>query len=229
MPRLTQLLAVCTGVLVVGWLWAWIGLQWTLPIPAPAVAANPSREVDIALPTSPAASGVAVIKSEALLQQPAFYQDRRPHRFRPDDPDTTKPPAATLDFIVSSTVVGRRKSFAMLRSGGGKTVIARAGEPFEADPAWRVTRIDRTTVNFTSPQGEPLTLTIAPPKPGQAPVYAAASPVQVPAVAAPSASFIQAPPPVAIAQPVQDNAALRARIEARRKAAADLANSTRKD
>lgn len=231
-PRLTLGLAVSAALVTGLWIWAWIGLQWTPAMPA----AGPMAPLPVASRQADAAAAQpeqAVIDGTSLLQHPAFYPDRRPHRYRPDDPETAQAPPATLDFVVTSTVVGRRNAFAMLRAGGGTIVIARAGKPFEPDPAWRVTRIDKTSVSFTSPQGTPLTLTIAPPQPVPA-VNPSTTPPNVSIAASPNAQVsapaaAQAPAPATATQPVQDNMQLRARIEARRREAADRASGAGKD
>jgi hypothetical protein len=136
-------------------------------------------------------------------------------------------PSTTLDFELTTTVVATKRRFAILRlRGGGSRVIARVGEAFEADPAWQVTHIDRTSVAFVNAQGFPLKLTVKPPAPMSpsstpfntpGPHIATATATNTPT--APPAPAKAAPPPVTATQPLQENADIRARIEARRRQA----------
>ena len=227
MPQSTRLLAIAAAVLSVLWAWAWLGLDWTLAIPAdpqhPVMTTPPSP-----LQANAAAQARSPVDSASILGQPAFYPDRRMHPYRPDAEGEAVAPTTTLDFELTTTVVTARRAFAVLRlRGGGTSVIARPGEPFEADPAWQVTRIDRTSATFVNAQGTPLTLTIKPPAPATraiaaAPIVASTTPARTPSV--PIASTAQPAPvpaqaPVTAVQPMQENAEVRARIEARRREA----------
>lgn len=229
MPRSTQVLAVTATGLTALWAWAWLGLTWTLALPT-----IPQRAVmTTSLPSSPATSPegtlTPTIDSGAFLEQPAFYPDRRMHPYRPGAEVEAAALKTTLDFELTTTVVTARRAFAVLRlRGGGSRVIARPGEPFEADPAWQVTRIDRTSASFVNAQGTPLTLTIKPPAPAtqtstQAPMIAAAAATNT--STSPLSQPTQAP--VTAVRPMQENAEVRARIEARRREAQASAQSAR--
>lgn len=230
MPISTRLFSVAALLMTGLWLWAWILFDWTLtmPVNSQSRVQAPVASVLVADDAAPQ----ALIDSTALLKQPAFFPDRRAHPYRPDAEEKTVAPKATLDFIVTSTVVGSRNAFAMLRlPGGANTVIARVDEPFEGDPSWRVTAIDRTTVSFVNAFGTAVTLTVLPPAP-HAPMATLASmgtsnatAPQAPSTQADRERAMQAPAPAAAVQPIQENADLRARIEARRKEALDQANN----
>lgn len=231
-PTSTRLLVLVAVAMTGLWLWAWIKLEWTLAMPVNALGKVQTRAPSIAPSANNASPPEASIDSTALLEQPAFFPDRRAHPYRPDAEEKTVAPKATLDFIVTSTVVGSRMAFALLRlPSGGTTVIARLDEPFEGDPSWRVTAVERTTVSFVNAFGTALTLKVPPPAP-HAPMSTLAS--MSPPTAAPSQPAttqadqeraMQAPAPAAAVQPIQENAELRARIEARRKEALDRANN----
>ena len=225
MPRSTRLLAIAAAVLSALWAWAWLGLDWTLTLPV-----SPPQQVmtmPFVQPDANAIGQAAIpIDTAAFLERPAFYPDRRMHPFRPGAEGEAVAPKTTLDFELTTTVVTARRAFAVLRlRGGGASVIARPGDAFEADPAWHVTHIDRTSASFVNAQGVSLTLNVKPPAPAQriAPAVAAntpASPVGSPSISPPSMSQIPAPlvqAPVTATQPMQENAEIRARIEARRR------------
>ena len=163
-----------------------------------------------------------------------FYPDRRMHPYRPGAEDTAEAPKATLDFELTTTVIGSKRAFAVLRlKGGGASVIARPGEAFEADPAWHMTKLDRGSATFVNAQGVLVTLAIKPPAPSQ--VIAVASPAPVMAASSvasqPNAAPFATPPlaqaPVTAVQPMQENAEVRARIEARRREMAARAQPAR--
>lgn len=224
-PKQTSLLGMTAFVLILIWLWAWIRLDWNLkiaPVPTPAVSTvvpqNNFQEYEN-----------GEVDSSALLQSPAFYPDRRPHGFRPDAKDEPPAPAARMDFELTTTVVGRARAFAMLRlPGSNQSVIARAGEPFEADPSWRVMKIDKTSVSLAGNQGQLVTLTLKSPLPAQPP-SSVPSPVAASRTQPMTTLTVQAPPaaPVAAGQPNQGDAGLRARIEARRRDAESRARTLR--
>ena len=223
-PRVTRRLAAAAIALIFVWLWAWIWLDWELHI-APLVTPAVSTIV-------PQARVVSMehreIDSLALLRSPAFYPDRRPHGFRPDMKEETPAQAPRMDFELTTTVVGRTQSFAILRlPGSAQSVIARVGEPFEADPSWQVTKIDKMSVSFTGNQGQLLTLNLKPPMPAQPPPSVPTN--MVAPIASPNATSPQAPlaAPVAATQPSQGNPELRARIEARRRDAESRARLVR--
>lgn len=227
MPASTRVLIVVAVLMTGLWLWSWVMLDWTLTMPVNAVGGVHESVPSPALSEGGTPPPIP-IDSTPLLKQPAFFSDRRAHPYRPDAEETTIAPKATLDFIVTSTIVGRHKSFAMLRlPGGANTVIARVGEPFEGDPSWRVTAVERTTVSFINAFGTALTLNVPPPAP-HAPLATLASTgnsTMAPPLSAPTQGdterAMQAPAPAAAVQPIQENADLRARIEARRKEALD--------
>lgn len=220
-PRHTKRLAVIAFSLVLAWLWTWIWLDWEFQI-APQSPPAVSTVVPLTLPDPRAQT--REIDSHALLQYPAFYPDRHPHGFRPDAKDNTPVPPPRMDFELTTTVVGQSRAFAMLRlPGSNQSVVARAGEPFEADPSWNVTKIDKNSVSLVSHQGQLVTLTIKAPMPAQLPKS------MPPSSPSATASMVQAAvaAPVTAVQPSQGDADLRARIEARRRDAEARARAIR--
>ena len=223
-PPTTRWLTGIAAFCITLWVWAWLGLRWT-----PTLADNPQQHVQTAVQmplmtqTTPSPMKMPVVT--ALLEQPVFYPDRRMHPYQPGAAAEAALPPTTLDFELTSTVVTSKRAFAVLRlPGGGNSVIARPGEPFEADPAWQVTQVDRTSAHFVNAQGIPVVLTIKPPEPAQAMVVttvttsAATAPAPTAATAvSPASSTAQGP--VTAIRPMQENADLRARIEARRRQA----------
>lgn len=213
------MLAVTAALLCALWLWAWVGLDW--PSPFPASSSTAAVPVALPAPSSPPGQPFHGVDAAALLERPVFYPDRRAHPFRGDAAEAQATPSTTLDFELTTTVVATNRRFAILRlRGGGNSVIARVGEAFEADPAWQVTHIDRTSVAFVNAQGVPLTLTVKPP----APASPSSTPVNTPGAhitaATPTSTQATAmPSPITATQPLQENADIRARIEARRRQA----------
>lgn len=221
MPRSTRLLAITTAVLLALWVWAWLELEWPLELPS-----SPQQRVPTVLaPALPPSEGAPPqLGVSAFLERPAFYPDRRTHPYRPGAEEETVAPKATLDFELTTTVIGTNHAFAVLRlKGGGASVIARTGQAFEADPAWHAIKIDHTSTTFINAQGILVTLGIKPPIPSQA--VAAASPASVMgassvakfAIPVLSTTPTPVPAPVTAVQPMQENADARARIEARRR------------
>lgn len=220
MPASTRRLAVAACALILLWFCAWLGASWTLEMPT---AGQPAP---FALP--PAAAGAPpatrMPDSAPLLQSPAFYPDRRPHPFRPGMVETPVSQPSGFGYELTTTVVGKRQAFAMLRPPGSRqSFIARPGEAFTGDPAWHVAGIDRHSIRLTGSQGRTVELQLKPPVPTQPPTSA-----PPPMPASPSASsgtdsqsFLTLPAPAI--QPAQGDAELRARIEARRREAASNA------
>ena len=231
MPRRTQLLAIAAIVLSGLWGWAWLGLEWSIELPS-----SPQQRVPTT-PTTPLPSSSGTQPQpdvSAFLERPAFYPDRRMHPYRPGAEEETEVPKTTLDFELTTTVIGAQRSFAVLRlKGGGTSVIARPGEAFEADPAWHMTKLDRISATFVNAQGVLVTVGIKPPAPNQVitavnpPSAMGAAMVAKPAIPAPSSSPPPAQAPVTAVQPMQENADVRARIEARRREMEARAQSAR--
>ena len=225
-PRGTLARAVLALALSGLWIWAWVGWDWPVAFPAPTAAVV----VPVAPPLPPTglAPTIAGIDPAPFLEQPVFYPDRRARSFRGDATDEQAAPSTTLDFEVTTTVVTTKRTFAILRlRGGGNSVMARPDEVFEGDPAWHVTKIDRTSVTLINVQGVPLTLVVKTP----APASHASDPVKSVAEAgtgAPSKGqpAVQAPPATAV-RPMQENGAIRAQIEARRRQANTTTQSHR--
>ena len=223
MPRSTRALAITAAVLATLWGWVWLAMDWTVTLPP-----SPQHGVMTTsmTPPSPARNPAmsSTVDTAPFLDRPAFYPDRRMHPYRPGADGEAAVPKTTLDFELTTTVVGTRRSFAVLRlRGGGNSVIAHPGEAFEADPSWQVTRIDRTSASFVNAQGTVLTLTIKPPAPAQPGTAATVfpTPAPPPRAATPSSASASSPPaaapPATAVQPMQENAEVRARIEARRR------------
>ena len=224
-PRYTQRLALTAFALNLIWLGTWLWLDWELEITSPATPAVSTvvtnRNLDRQTPSR-------TIDSHALMQYPAFYPDRRPHGFRPDAKDEPPAQAPRMDFELTTTVIGQTRAFAMLRlPGSNQSVVARKGEPFEADPSWQVTKIDKNSVSLVGQQGQMVTLTVKPPMPAQLPT--SVPPPLAPVTSSTSAVTVQAalPAPITAVQPSQGNEDLRARIEARRRDAESRARAIR--
>ena len=227
MPASTRHLAAAACALVVLWLWAWGAAQWTLKMPAANQQPTASRSISQSLEPNAPAGGE--IDSTSLLRSPAFYPDRRPHPFQPGAPGDQPVQATKFDYQLTTTVIGKKHAFAMLRlPGSNQSLIARLGEPFEGDPAWHVTEIDNVSIRFTGNQGQEVRLALKPPAPVQPPFPAPSMPVSasLPATATLNVPNAAAPPAPSI-QPTQGNAELRVRIEARRREAAASATTVR--
>lgn len=229
-PASTRNLAAAACALVALWFWAWIAAEWKLPIPADNQLA-PSALLPTAVPLEPDASSSTgrEIDASALLRFPAFYPDRLPHPFRPDALSDQPVQATEFDYQLTTTVIGKKHAFAMLRlPGSNQSLLARLGEPFEGDPSWHVTGIDNVSIQLAGIRGREVRLALKPLTPVQPP--ASVPPIPMPqsqqTTGAMSLQSMPAPPAYSI-QPAQGNAELRARIEARRHEAAASASAAR--
>lgn len=226
MPTSTRRLIVAACLLSAAWLWIWSALDWSLDLPSTErTGATAYRQHGPSIPAiKPLAT--AAINSSAWLQSPAFYPDRHAHSYLPGAADTAavQAPALGPDYELTTTVVGTTRAFAVLRpTGSNQSMIARRGEALRDAPGWRVTRVERFSVRLTDGNGREVELTLRPH--ASTPVYstpASLATLTVPGTDVPTESL----PPPAI-QPAQGNAGLRARIQARRRAAASGANGSK--
>ena len=225
-PASTRWLAAAACTLVVLWLWTWAAAQWQLEMPAFNQPMTPLQPIATPLELN-ASTTKRELDASALLRSPAFYPDRRPHSFQPGAPADQPMQAAQFDYQLTTTVVGKKHAFAMLRlPGSNRSLIARLGEPFEGDPAWHVTGIDNASIRLAGNQGQEVRLALKPLMPAQPSLYT--PPISMAASQPTTATMNSqnAPvPPAPSIQPVQGDAELRARIDARRREAAASASA----
>lgn len=222
----TRWLAAAACTLVVLWLWTWAAAQWQLEMPAFNQPMTLLRPI-----APPLGLTTSTVKREpdasALLRSPAFYSDRRPHSFQPGAPADQPMQPAQFGYQLTTTVVGKKHIFAMLRlPGSNRSLIARLGEPFEGDPAWHATEINNASIRLTGNQGQEVRLALKPLTPTQPSLYT--QPISMAASQPTTAAMNSqnAPlPPAASIQPAQGDAGLRARIDARRREAAASASA----
>ena len=222
MPASTRRLVIAACLLSVAWLWIWRARERPLDLPSvERMGAPPSRQ-DWPSSAAITPAATAAIDSTAWLRSPPFYPDRNPHSYLPGG--VAAPPAQVSgsasasgpDYEVTTTVVGTTQAFAVLRpTGSNQSMIARRGEALRDAPGWRVTGIGRFSIHLIDGNGQDVELRLKP--------HAAAPVAPMPAVLAPmTASSTDTAPaslPPPATQPAQGDAGLRARIQARRRAA----------